>query len=289
MIGWVFGAFLLLMAGIYFTAYNLNYGYPLFSYTALFHHLSVSDRVTDPCHANACRGTQTEDGPAASHCTGDGMADCAWKIPGTDRHFSSSGRDPVFLSADHGTVRKHCFCIYLRGTAWFFSGFGCTCLAVGLFFSSLTESQILAAVGTFAFLLVCYLMDGISGFFPETAGASFFALVVIVLLIGLLIYHTTQNILLPLVIGVIGEGVLAVLYFVKQSMFEGIIQKILNLFNMSSHFSNFTNSILDLTGVVYYLSFIGIMLFSDGSEHSEKTLELGGCRHEHQFKIKKAG
>lgn len=44
-------------------------------------------------------------------------------------------------------------------------------------------------------------------------------------------------------------------------MFEGIIQKILNLFNMSSHFSNFTNSILDLTGVVYYLSFIGIMLF----------------------------
>ena len=95
----------------------------------------------------------------------------------------------------------------------------------------------------------------------ETAGASFFALVVIVLLIGLLIYHTTQNILLPLVIGVIGEGVLAVLYFVKQSMFEGIIQKILNLFNMSSHFSNFTNSILDLTGVVYYLSFIGIMLF----------------------------
>ena len=53
----------------------------------------------------------------------------------------------------------------------------------------------------------------------------FLALVVIVLLIGLLIYHTTQNILLPLVIGVIGEGVLAVLYFVKQSMFEGIIQK----------------------------------------------------------------
>lgn len=50
----------------------------------------------------------------------------------------------------------------------------------------------------------------------ETAGASLFALVVIVLLIGLLIYHTTQNILLPLVIGVIGEGVLAVLYFVKQ-------------------------------------------------------------------------
>ena len=72
-------------------------------------------------------------------------------------------------------------------------------------------------------------------------------------------------------------------------MFEGIIQKILNLFNMSSHFSNFTNSILDLTGVVYYLSFIGIMLFLTVQSIQKKTLELGGCRHEHQFKIKKAG
>ena len=60
---------------------------------------------------------------------------------------------------------------------------------------------------------------------------------------------------------VIGEGVLAVLYFVKQSLFEGSIQNVLNLVNMSSHFTNFTNNILDLTGVVYYLSFIGIMLF----------------------------
>ena len=33
----------------------------------------------------------------------------------------------------------------------------------------------------------------------------------------------------------------------------------------------------------------GVVALSDGSEHSEKTLELGGCRHEHQFKIKKAG
>ena len=120
MIGWVFGAFLLLMAGIYFTAYNLNYGYPLFSYT--LSSITFLFLIVSPILAmRTLAGTQTEDGPAASHCTGDGMADCAWKIPGTDRHFSSSGRDPVFLSADHGTVRKHCFCIYLRGTAWFFS------------------------------------------------------------------------------------------------------------------------------------------------------------------------
>ena len=113
MIGWVFGAFLLLMAGIYFTAYNLNYGYSLFSYT--LSSITFLFLIVSPILAMRTLAEERK------HCTGDGMADCAWKIPGTDRHFSSSGRDPVFLSADHGTVRKHCFCIYLRGTAWFFS------------------------------------------------------------------------------------------------------------------------------------------------------------------------
>ena len=269
MIGWVFGAFLLLMAGIYFTAYNLNYGYPLFSYTLssiTFLFLIVSPILAMRTLAEE-RKQKTDQLLLTAPVT-------VWQIVlGKYLALIVTFLLPVvilcFLSADHGTVRKHCFCIYLRGTAWFFL-LGCTCLAVGLFFSSLTESQILAAVGTFAFLLVCYLMDGISGFFPETAGASFFALVVIVLLIGLLIYHTTQNILLPLVIGVIGEGVLAVLYFVKQSMFEGIIQKILTLFNMSSHFSNFTNSIL----VSYRCCLLSFLYWnyavSDGSEHSEK-------------------
>ena len=67
--------------------------------------------------------------------------------------------------------------------------------------------------------------------------------------------------MIPLCIGILGEGALTIAYFAKQNLFEGMIQKILDLFNLSSHFSNFTNNILDLTGIVYYLSFIGIMLF----------------------------
>lgn len=121
MIGWVFGAFLLLMAGIYFTAYNLNYGYPLFSYTLssiTFLFLIVSPILAMRTLAEE-RKQKTDQLLLTAPVTV--WQDCVWKIPGTDRHFSSSGRDPVFLSADHGTVRKHCFCIYLRGTAWFFS------------------------------------------------------------------------------------------------------------------------------------------------------------------------
>lgn len=54
---------------------------------------------------------------------------------------------------------------------------------------------------------------------------------------------------------------LAVVYFVKPSVFEGGIQKILEVFDLSGHFSNFTNSILDVTGIVYFLSVIAVCLF----------------------------
>ena len=44
---------------------------------------------------------------------------------------------------------------------------GCVFVAVGLFISALTESQIIAAVGTFAALLVLYLWDALMSFLPD--------------------------------------------------------------------------------------------------------------------------
>lgn len=41
--------------------------------------------------------------------------------------------------------------------------FGCACIAVGMFLSSLTESQVIAAVLSVAVLFVCYMMQGITG------------------------------------------------------------------------------------------------------------------------------
>ena len=37
--------------------------------------------------------------------------------------------------------------------------------------------------------------------------------------------------------------------------------KVFEVFNLSSHFENFTNSIFDVTGVLYFLSVIAICIF----------------------------
>ena len=47
---------------------------------------------------------------------------------------------------------------------------GCVFLAIGMFLSSLTESQIIAAVSTFAVLLILYLWDDLTGFLPSALG-----------------------------------------------------------------------------------------------------------------------
>lgn len=52
-----------------------------------------------------------------------------------------------------------------------------------------------------------------------------------------------------------------VIYFVNSSLLEGAIQNFLDIFNLTSHFTDFTNGILSLSHIVYYLTVIGVCLF----------------------------
>jgi len=54
MIGYVIIVFLLAFSGIYFMAYNLNYGYPYFSYVLSGRYLHAADRSTVTDHEKLC-------------------------------------------------------------------------------------------------------------------------------------------------------------------------------------------------------------------------------------------
>ena len=53
MIGYLFIFFILLLTGIYFSAYQLGAAYPRFKCTDL----CISDQCTDPYHESPCRRT----------------------------------------------------------------------------------------------------------------------------------------------------------------------------------------------------------------------------------------
>ena len=134
MIGWVFGAFLLLMAGIYFTAYNLNYGYPLFSYTLssiTFLFLIVSPILAMRTLAEEHK-QKTDQLLLTAPVT-------VWQIVlGKYLALIVTFLLPVVILCFYPLIMAQYGSIAFASTYVALLGFfllGCTCLAVGLFFS----------------------------------------------------------------------------------------------------------------------------------------------------------
>ena len=120
---------------------------------------------------------------------------------------------------------------------------------------------ILGFLLTFVFLFAFYMMNGISSFFSQTSMSTAVAFGLLIVAIAIIIYTMIKNVLISVVIGAVGEIALVIVYVVKSSIFQGGIQKVLNVFNLSGHYDNFTKGVFDVTGIVYFISVIAICLF----------------------------
>ena len=138
---------------------------------------------------------------------------------------------------------------------------GCANLAIGVFISSLTESQVIAAVLTFVLLFAFFMMNGISSFFSEGSLSTCITFGLLILAVSIIIYSMIKNFMISALVCVIGEIALAAVYMINSSFFAGGIQKVLQIFNLSGHFDNFANGIFDINGIVYYLSVIAVCVF----------------------------
>ena len=137
---------------------------------------------------------------------------------------------------------------------------GCADIAIGVFLSSVTENSVIAAVMTFGVLLACYLMNTIATMVSYTATASFLAFTVVILLFVAIVYHMLKNTTVTCVTGVVLEGILCVVFMVKKPLLEGAFQKLLSVFYLNGRLANFFDGILDIGGIIYFLSIIAVFL-----------------------------
>ena len=258
--GYVFMAFIMLVLGIYFTAYNLNYASPDFGTTlnsVTFVFLIITPILTMRILAEEKRNKTdqllfTSPVPIWKIVFGKylGMV-TIYLIPVVITLFY-----PLIL-AKYGTVS---YPMTLTAIVGFFF-LGCANIAVGLFLSSITESQVIAAVLTFVVLFCSFVMNGIESFFSQTAMASMLAFAVLAVLIAMVVYQMTKDNILTGITGVVLLGAVVIIYIVKSSLYEGAIQKLLDLLAIANHFDNFVGGILDFSGIVYMLSVICIFIF----------------------------
>ncbi len=134
-------------------------------------------------------------------------------------------------------------------------------LAVGMFMSSLTESQVIAAVASFGILFAMYLMSMLASLIPAGAMASLVCFAIVLLIFVMIIYNLTKNATVAGITGAAGAFILAGLYFINSAMFDGLFASVLNWLSVFDRFSAFTNGLFDLTSVIYYVSLIVLFVF----------------------------
>lgn len=139
---------------------------------------------------------------------------------------------------------------------------GCVYISIGLFLSSLTESQIIAAVSTFGVLLLLFLWPSLMMFLPTTASGCAVGFFLIWTAAVLIILRVTDWAALGFVLEAAGAVVLAVLYFAKPSLLEHSLSDVLGKLAFTDVFQTFVaDHILDIGGLLLYVSTIIFFIF----------------------------
>ena len=261
MTGCVFIAFLVMFTGIYFMAYNLNAGYPYFSYTlsgSLIVFLVGIPLLTMRSFSEE-RKTKTDQLLLTAPVS-----------------LTKVVLGKYFAMVTVLAVPNVIFCLFpllikLQGTAYLLVDYssiavffllGCVYLAIGMFMSSLTESQIIAFISSFGILLLLYLWDGILSFLPGSALSGMIGILLILTLIVVYIYHMTKNWMLAAGIEAVGIAAALIVYFVKSSLYENLLTKLLGRLALADVFMNISSSnIVDVSGLLLYVSILIIFVF----------------------------
>ncbi len=138
---------------------------------------------------------------------------------------------------------------------------GAAYLSIGLFISSLTESQVIAAVASFVAMLFSYLMTAFAGMLPQDNLSVFLITDFLVLLLCVVAYLMMHNLYVAIGVGVVGIGAFTSVYFLQPSFYDGFLINVLGWFSVSDRFASFQLGMLSGDTLIYYVSVTFIFLF----------------------------
>jgi ABC-2 type transport system permease protein len=138
---------------------------------------------------------------------------------------------------------------------------GAALIALGMFISSLTDNQGLAAGIGIAVILLNYYSVSLSEYVSSSAVGSVAALMVIILILGAVIHYLTRNEMFAYGICLILMAGIAALYFIDGTALEGLLPDVMTKLSLFDRFNTFVNGVFDMTAIVYYLTVIVFFLF----------------------------
>lgn len=258
--GCVFGAFLLLFAGIYTMVYNLrsavvNFEYVLGGMSFVF--LVAIPILTMRVLAEE-RRQKTDQLLYSLPLTMTSV------VLGKYGAMLVVFLIPVGIISVYPVVLSAFGNVYLPAAFGAITGFfflGAALISIGMFVSSVTESQAVAAGLCFVVMLVNYFLNSLAGYASTSALASFTAFTVVIVLLMLIIRLMTKSGFVALLTGIVLEAALLAAYTQSSASFEGLFPEIIEEFSLFERFYTFVDGVFDVTSIVYFISIIGVFLF----------------------------
>ena len=260
MSGYMVCAFLLLFAGVYTMAYNLNYGYPNFEY--VLQGMSFIFMIVVP--VLTMRSIAEERRQKTDQLLYALPVSMARIVLGKYLAMLTVFAVPVavlalypLLLSSFGTISF----VTAYGALVGFAFMGAAFIAVGLFISSLTENQAIAAVLCFLVLLVNYFLTATTEFVSESSTASFVAVTIIIVAIALILRFMTKNTFASVLTFLVLEiALVAVLTFASDAL-SGLLTTAMEKLSLFDRFDTFVSGVFDVTSIVFYIVTAGVFLF----------------------------
>ena len=152
------------------------------------------------------------------------------------------------IPADYAAI----FAFLLLGSAY---------IAIGMFVSSLTESQVIAAVGTFCILLVLQLARGIASIIPDSSITSYICFFVLIVIAAALLFFMVKNVFVACGVGAVALIALTVYFFVDKNAFSGAFPDMISNLSLVNRFDTIVSQTFDISVIVYYLTVAALFVF----------------------------
>ncbi len=269
MIGWVFIAFFLVLVGLYFMVNNLFNGStdfsPVFQGVQMFFILLLVPVLTMRIIAEENRQktdqllytapvsvTKIILGKYFALITLFGLAMlvvCTYPLILSGLVKSAAtGTESVDFAIAYGSTLG----FFLLGSAY---------IAIGMFISSLTESQVIAAVASGVIMIFTYLMTSLAEMLPTSHTFVFWFLAVLVLVLAIALNVWIHNGWLSALIGILAEAALTVTFILNTEAFDNLLGNTLSSISIIDRYNNFMLGIFDVSALVYYLSVSFLFVF----------------------------
>ena len=252
--GPVFIAFLLFFAGLYTTAINLRGGYTSFEY--VLSNITIVFLLLAPLLGMR---SFAEEKRSKTDQLLYALPMSVTKIV-LGKYFAMlavfavpvlfMGLFPVILSL-FGIV--FCKAAYIALLGFFV--LGAALIAICMFMSTLTESQVISAVISFGALLVMYMMSGLATTLPTTPVASYVCLFVLSVAVGAVFWLLTRDFIIAAISVMVCLIPLNIFYFTNNAVFGGLFGKVISYLAVFDRFMDMTGGIFDVTALIYLLSF----------------------------------